>query len=218
MRVKRVLDLTRTMTHNQPNLPIFPAPRIELIAIGPKDGWNMERLTITTHQGTHMDAPWHLNGCGSKTIDEIPAGEFQGEAVVVDLRHKGPRGPIIAADLEPYRFQQGQIALLVTGWDDRVAWSDEWLYQSPFLAPDGARYLVDRGVRGVAMDHFSIGGTGDDNEKTHRTLLENQVWIAEYLAIPGALFERQTWHMFALPLKLERASGAQARIIAVEYE
>jgi arylformamidase len=219
VRVKRILDLTRTLTHNQPNLPgLLPPPQIELVHVGPKDGWNTERITLLTHHGTHMDAPWHLNGCGPLTIDSYPVADFQGEAVVIDLRAKGQRGAITAEDLEPYRLQPGQIALLVTGWFAKVAYTDEWAWLSPFVHPDGARHLVERGVKGIVIDHPSVGGQGPENEETHRILLSNRVWVAEAIDVPPELFERPAWHLFALPLKVHRASGAPARVIAVEYE
>lgn len=218
MRIRRMLDLTQPLYHNMPVLPILPPPQVELKFVGARDGWNLEQLTIALHQGTHMDAPFHLEGL-TTTIDQYAVDEFQGTGVVIDLRHKGAGAPIQVADLEPYsaHLQPGTIPILCTGWCHKLAWTKEYMYQSPWLHPTAARWLVARQVRGVAIDHFSIGAQVQENEAIHRILLSARVWILEGLRIPDELFTRPTWHLLALPLLIQGASGAPARAVAIEY-
>jgi len=74
----------------------------------------------------------------------------------------------------------GEIVLLATsGWGERRAKTDKWLYRSPFVDPSGARWLVERGVRGVGIDHYSIGGSGALNAETHTILLGSGLWVVE---------------------------------------
>ena len=64
-------------------------------------GWAVDNLTLGTHAGTHVDAPWHYaptsGGRKAKTIDEIPMEWFYGDGVVIDMRHK-PRGAAVTVE------------------------------------------------------------------------------------------------------------------------
>ncbi len=101
---------------------------------------------------------------------------------------------------------------IATGWGDRRAKSEEWLYQSPWLHPDAARWLVSRKIRGIGIDHFSIGGLVPENEETHTILLGAGVWISEELRFPPESFElSQPVKFWALPLNWPGCSGAFCR-------
>lgn len=216
--VKRMLDLTQDLYHQCPGLPDFPAPEIKLLLKGPKDGWTLETISMTLHWGTHMDASSHLSPY-TGTIDRIPVMDLQGPAVAVDCFGKAPGEPITLADLEPYadRIRPGTIVLLCSGWGEKAEWSQEYVYQSPWLHPAAAEWLVGRGIKGVGIDHFSIGGTVAENEATHRALLSRDVWIAEGLLLPRELCDGAAWHVLCLPLKIRGATGGQARCVAIEY-
>ena len=218
-KVARVLDLTQPTYHNSPSLTAPLPPQIVLIRNGSEHGWNLEQLIMTTHQGTHMDAPYHLEGY-ERTIDQFAPEDFQGEGVIVDLRHKKPSEPISPADLEIYSssISPNQIVLLNTGWGKKRSWTQEWAKNSPWLSPSAAWWLVERNVKGVGIDHFSIGGMVDENETTHRTLLKANIWILEDLSLPDELFDENSWHIIALPLLLRDCSGAPCRAIAIHYQ
>src|SRR5204863_1745381 len=85
-------------------------------------------------------------------------------------------------------LEAGEIVLLATGWGDRRAKTEEWLYRSPFVDPAGARWLVERGVRAVGIDHYSIGGSGPLNAETHTILLGAGLWVVEELRFPAEVF------------------------------
>lgn len=218
MRVRRMIDLSQELYHNCPVLPEFEPPKLDYILIGPRDGWTLERLTLNLHTGTHMDAPAHLADF-RKTLDQFPVEEFQGEAVYVPLAHKPAGAPITRDDLAPYagRMNGETVLLLYTGWGEKRAWTREWIFESPYLSNDAARLLVERGVRGVGIDHFSIGGTGDENRETHRILLEAGIWAAEGLQLDDPALAEGDWQVMALPLKIRDSSGAPARVVAIQW-
>lgn len=220
MRIRRMLDLSQDLYHNSPGTPNFDPPKLDYLAIGPRDGWKLERLTLTLHSGTHMDAPSHRNEFRTN-LDEIPVERFQGKALYIPLAPAKQAGePITPDDLAPYadRMDGETIVLLYTGWGEKRAWTTEWIYQSPFVNNEAARFLVRQGVRGVAIDHFSVGGTGDENDETHRILLGADIWIAEGLQLDRPELAEGDWHLFALPIKVRESSGAPARIVAVQYD
>ncbi len=214
MRIARMLDLSQELYPNSPGLPDVPPPSMELLRNGPRDGWNLEVLTTPLHWGTHLDAPAHMAEF-SRTMDTYAVEELQGPAVVCDLRGKAPRAPITVADLEGAQVSAGSVVLLVTGWGAYLGWSRRWVLESPFLDPAAARWLAGRGIRGVGIDHLSIGGLGPENPETHRALLGADVWIAENLSYPDEILDGGPWHVIALPVRIRAASGGPARVVAV---
>ena len=88
-------------------------------------GWAVENVMLSTHTGTHMDAPYHYHptmngGERSWTIDEIPLEWCMGNGVVLDMSDK-PDGYVCgAADLQAnlkdigYTLQKGDIVLIHT--------------------------------------------------------------------------------------------------------
>lgn len=65
-----------------------------LLGLEPSDfpeskAWANEQVTLTTHTGTHVDAPWHYwptsEGERARTIDEMPLEWFYGNGVLFDL-------------------------------------------------------------------------------------------------------------------------------------
>jgi kynurenine formamidase len=80
------------------------------------------------------------------------------------------------------------------------------------LSPDGARWLIEHGVRGVGIDHYSIAGGGEINAETHTILLSAGVWIVEELKFPPEVFALpQPLKFWALPMNWPGCSGAFCR-------
>jgi kynurenine formamidase len=214
----RLIDLSQPVTHGGPNCPVHPPVSAKVVATHAKDNWHMEVITLATHTGSHLDAPLHKIA-GGKSIDRIPLESFVGEAVLADLRDSTADLPI-GADLLASRLNgdlTDRIILLATGWGDHRAATDEWHYYSPYLAPDGAQWLVDRKVRAVGIDHYSIGGSRDpDNTRTHEILLGNEVWIVEELRFPAEVFTLGGRFAFqALPINFPGHSGAFCRPVVL---
>ena len=67
-------------------------------------GWANEKVSLITHAGTHVDAPWHYyptsEGKKARTIDELPLEWFYGDGVLLDMRHKERGGVISTADIK----------------------------------------------------------------------------------------------------------------------
>ena len=79
---------------------LFPGLDAEQLPDG--EGWAIERVAITTHNGTHFDAPWHFastmdGGKRALTIDEVPLEWCFCDGVKLDFRDK-PDGYVCTAD------------------------------------------------------------------------------------------------------------------------
>ena len=209
----RLIDLSQPLFDGAPNCPVHPPVSFKRTADHAQGGWRMEEIAMATHTGSHLDAPLHKIA-GGKSISDLPLETFTGPARIADLRGLGPDASIKPALLVPKLkgVTTRDIVLLATGWGDKRAKTDEWLRHSPFLHPDGARWLIEHGVRGVGIDHYSIGGSGPLNAETHTLLLGAGVWVVEELRFSAEVFSLpQPMKFWALPLNWPGCSGAFCR-------
>jgi kynurenine formamidase len=156
---------------------------------------------------------------GGSSIDSFDLASFVGTAVIADLRDANPEQPFTSSWLSR-RLRvtlEDRIVLLATGWGAKRAATDEWLNRVPYVSPDGAEWLIEQKVRGVGIDHHSIGGVRKlQNRLTHELLLSAGIWIVEDLFLPDELFSLpaplQYW---GLPINLRGFSAAFCRPVIV---
>jgi kynurenine formamidase len=215
----KLTDLSQPIFHHSPNCLVHPPVRMEIIADHSSDGWRMEMLTLATHTGTHVDAPLHKIS-GGKSLDDLPLDTFAGDACIAHLDGVEANHPISPTELSAKLPEDlaGKIVLLNTGWGKKRSATDLWWSQSPFLSPAGATWLVDRGIKAVGIDHYSIGGLRDPmNTETHTILLGNNVWVLEDLFFPPETNHLPTFvRLMALPIKIRGASGAFCRAVLIQ--
>lgn len=214
----KLIDLSQPLYHDAPNCPAHPPVKSEIIADHPQHGWRVELLTLASHTGSHVDAPYHKLAHGAN-LDQIPLERFTGSAVIADFRGAEPDQPLTSSLLKlklPMPLGD-RIVLLATGWGHKRAKTDEWLHHPPCLSPNGAEWLVARKIRGVGIDHYSIAGPRDPiNSRTHEILLGANVWIVEELSFPEEVFALpQPVEFWSLPINLRGHTGAFCRPVVV---
>ena len=77
----KIIDLTLPMHTGMPVYPGDPEVSIELVQTIEQDEWNMRRIEINSHDGTHVNAPIHCVA-GGKTLDDYDLSAFTGPAVI----------------------------------------------------------------------------------------------------------------------------------------
>jgi len=178
-------------------------------AISAGAGANVSSVSFGSHTGTHVDAVKHFIDDG-QTVDQIPLERFIGPALLLvfpdDLMSVG------AADLERHDLG-GHTRVLLRTRNSSFLEGPEFVNDYTYLAPDGAEYLVSRGIELVGIDYFSIEQFHSGHHKTHRTLLERGVVIVEGLSlgVPAA----GAYELICLPLRLAGLDGAPARAILI---
>lgn len=220
---RRIYDLSQPVFNNCPQYPdANPRPaQIRLFYMLAVQGVNKEIVEISTHTGTHCDAPYHFFEDGA-TIDQVPLETYVGPAFVLDLRFKRPGTAIERADLEQYAdsVKPGDIVLLNTGGGQRRLNTTDFLTRYVFLSGEAAQLLVDCGVKGVGIDAVSMGGY--DNPKTggpcHKALLGAGKFIVEELFFPEEVMDGKPRLFVAAPVKLQGCSGSWTRAALWEFE
>ncbi|MBC5827294.1 MAG: cyclase family protein [Candidatus Eremiobacteraeota bacterium] len=186
----------------------------------PVQGVNKELIRISTHTGTHCDAPYHFFDDG-QTIDAIALETYVAAATILDLRHKKAGSEITVEDVERslVQPQSGDVVLLNTGWGHKRANSKEFLTQYVYLGGPAARHLVARGIKGVGIDAVSLGGYNDWKKAApaHQALLGNGKFICEELFFPDEVMDGKRRLFCAFPIKLKGCGGAWSRAVLLEF-
>jgi arylformamidase len=213
----RVHDLTALLETHMPTWPTSPLPVFEPVGFVARDGYSIERVNCLTHTGTHMDAPSHFLEDGT-TVDNIPPEQLVGKANVLDVRAEIDGSLIPAKSLEKHwpKGAPPDIALLRTGWSRERAPTKRYLFDFPGIDPAGAEWLVRQGVRGVGTDTLGIDPYSNAKFEAHKVLLRRGIWILEALDHLDSLEEGRSYTLVAAPLKIRGASGAMARVLALE--
>jgi arylformamidase len=204
----KIYDISVSLSEDLPVFPGDPPVRIEPVTrLTSGDTANVSRISISTHSGTHLDPPRHFND-HDISVDRIPLPMLIGQALVVELPDIKD---ITGAELGRLPIRGEERLLLKTA--NSLLWSSPAFcgdYSS--LTPDGARFLVDVGVKLVGIDYLSIERLDGDGE-VHRILLDNGVVILEGLNLTEVAAGR--YELVCLPLKIAGGDGAPARAVLI---
>ncbi|MFV0362625.1 MAG: cyclase family protein [Suipraeoptans sp.] len=220
MKIKRLLDLSQTFYHNNPGYLPYELTEISYETLKPRDGYTSERVYMNTHTSTHIDAPMYHFPEG-KSVADISVESLVGSAVVVDLFGIAAHTAIEVEHLEKYDkiIKEDDIVLLCTGWGEKRGWTSAYVDNWPYLGEDGAQWLFEKKVKGIAIDTMSIGGPkAGEGLVQHELLLGADIWLGEELYLPKELLDYERWDFMFLPLKMEGCGGAPGRAIAMITE
>ena len=212
----KVIDLTLTISEKIPTFPGSPQPNFINWETIEKDGYNLELLFLSSHTGTHMDAPFHFLKKGPK-IDQIVTKRLVTEAVLVKIR-KGADQAITKNDIEKFERKHGKIddgstVVFHTGWQKNLK-KQSYFLKNPGLAVSAAKYLVSKKINLVGIDSPSIDLGKDQRFSVHHVLAKNGVLIVENLAKLEKI-NSEKFHLIVAPLKLKGATGSPVRAIAL---
>lgn len=124
-------------------------------------GWASESISLTTHSGTHLDAPYHYypttDGKPARTIDELPLDWFFGDGFVFDFTYMKPGQTVSIEDIENYlekvnyELKEGDIVFLRFDGDKKLG-TAEYYSQFPGMSAEATHYLIDRGIKIIGTD------------------------------------------------------------------
>jgi kynurenine formamidase len=142
---------------------IFPGLTPE--ALPDAEGWAIEQVSLNTHNGTHLDAPYHFastmnQGERAWTIDEVPLEWCYQPGIKLDFRHLPDGHVVSAAEVEAelerieHQLQPLEIVLVNTRAGSRYG-HDDYVSSGCGMGYEATRYLLDRGVRVTGTDGWS---------------------------------------------------------------
>ncbi len=219
-------------------MAFFPGLKKEDLPGG--EGWAVEMLKITTHNGTHLDAPYHHHSTMNKgeramTIDEVPLDWCFRPGVKLDFRHFDDGYVATAADVEAelerigHTLQPFDIVVVNTAAGACYGQPD-FLLKGCGMGREATLYLLERGVRVTGTDAWSwdapFAFTAKEYERTgdasliwegHRASMEIGFCHMEKLtnleSLPPTGYE-----IACFPYKVKAASGGFIRAVAIFEE
>ena len=195
-----------------------------------------EGVTLSTHSGTHLDAPTHYGpmceGKRARTIDEIPLEWCYGDGVLLDMTYKKRGEEITIVDIKAalskinYSLKPFDIVLIRT---DAYKNYDKPDYESmqPGMGRAATLWLIDQGIRVMGIDAWGWDRPYDvmiEEYKSgklsiifeaHRAGREKEYWHAEKMANFDKIPRPYNFTVAIFPVKVIGASAGWARAVAI---
>lgn len=204
-----IYDVTVPISNAMPVWPGDPPVQLSKKSHESRDNTHTVRLTaieMGSHTGTHMDAPFHMID-GGKRLSDFPLETLIGKVTVFEIPSARSIG---RAQLGGFDWTGVERVLLKT--ENSRHWNDGKFYEEfVYLEPDGAEFLVERGVRLVGIDYLSIDKFRSESHPSHFVLLKKNILIIEGLNLSAV--PQGNYTIFALPLNLQDADGAPTRVV-----
>ncbi len=202
----------------EPKIPLFPgAPPPQSISWEniKENGYNLELLFMSSHTGTHIDAPYHFSEDGL-TVEKIPLNRLIQNAILIKIFKKRNQS-ITISDIKDFErkyepIPQNSTIVFYTNWQKNSKKS-YFFTENPGLNENAAKYLVSKNINLVGIDSPSIDLGKNSKFPVHKIFSKKNILIVENLdnleKIPSQKF------LFSIfPLKLKGASGSPIRAVA----
>ncbi len=220
-----IIDLSLKLHNDMAVYPSDPPINITQRSSMPDDSVNMLELNMSTHHGTHIDAPFHQLADG-QSLDEFPPHKFVvGRTLKLDLAPEEAdpntnqkegvlyRQLITAADLDTYteRLAWVEGVVLHTGYG-RVLLKNRVDRDYPRLDIAAAEMLADfKNLKVIGIDSLSVDAMGE-HKVHHIWFAEPDRWLVESMVCLDQL--PLSFTLCCFPLLIENADGSPCRAIA----
>ena len=198
----KIIDITRPLTEG---ILIYPGDIPPVFRQEVHGNYLTTDLHLSTHTGTHIDAPVHYLKTGD-TIDTIPLSHVMGTCRVLDVTRAGTS---ITANHLKGRLDGIDRLLLKTSFSG----TDHFEENYPSLTADAARLITGCEMKCVGIDSPSIESYECDGT-VHRELLSRGCIIIELLDLSNV--EEGNYTLVALPLRFTGLDGSPARVVLLD--
>jgi kynurenine formamidase len=208
----RIVDLSHAITADMPVWPGTPRPDFSELCTIARDGFAEHSIRMSSHTGTHLDAPAHIIE-GGDTLDRLDIGQYHGKGILIDLRDVAG-GDITREALMPFGplIDMSEFVMLHTGWGrfwGQACYDRDY----PVLTDDAASWIAGFGLKGIGIDAPSFDVPGAGSYPIHRLLLGSGILLIENLANLFLLPETG-FFLSIFPLGIAGAEACPVRAIA----
>jgi len=170
---------------------------------------NVGQINMSTHTGTHIDAPFHFDNDGKKVI-ELDLELYIGKARLIHI----PEAASIGIKEVSMQDLEGVTRLLIR----TDAWQDRTVFPTaiPPIEPELAEYLASRGIRLLGLDLPSVDPIDSKELSAHHLLTRFGIHILEGLVLDHV--QPGDYELAALPLPLVDADGSPVRAVLKKAE
>lgn len=166
---------------------------------------NVGGVSMSTHTGTHADAPLHVQPAGA-AVETLPLRAFVGRTYVVHVE-------------EAEAIQPEHLAAVEAPWPERVLFKtchsgrppSEWSTDFPHLLPETVAALAEKGVRLVGTDAPSVDPAASQSLPAHHALFSRGMVNLENLFLRDV--PAGSYWLVALPLRLVGMDAAPVRAV-----
>jgi arylformamidase len=198
----KIIDVTRPLSEG---ILTYPGDIPPVFRQEDRGHYLITGLRLSTHTGTHIDAPVHYLKTGD-TIDTIPLSHLMGTCRVLDVTRAGTS---ITANHLKGRLDKVDRLLLKTSFSNTNQFEENY----PSLTADAARLITFCNMKCVGIDSPSIESYECDGT-VHRELLSRGCIIIELLDLSHV--EEGDYTLVALPLRFTGLDGSPARVVLLD--
>lgn len=199
------IDISQILNNN---IPVWPGdtPFHYKVSWGMEESGsvNVGQVTMSTHTGTHIDAPYHFDNAGKRVID-LDFNLYIGPAKIIHLQQPASIG---IKDLQDIPLQGVKRLLIKTdAWKDKTVFPDS----IPHIEPELAAFLAEQGVQLLGLDLPSVDPLDSKDLNAHHELNRHGIHILEGLVLDEV--EPGEYELAALPLPFAEADGSPVRAV-----
>lgn len=204
----KMIDISRPL-HNE--TPVWPGDTPFSFSLNwtqeETGSVNVGQLTMSSHTGTHVDAPFHFDSDGNRILDMSPE-RFMGPAIVVSLEG--------APEISSERLMEIDLTDVKKVLFKTNAWSDPTRFPGhiPPISKELAPFLKEKGIDLIGVDLPSVDPLDSKELEAHHSLLEHDIGILEGIDLthvtPGI------YELVALPLPLKEGDGSPVRAVLID--
>jgi len=201
-------DVTADIT---PKTVVYPGDphftREEIAILGKEGPFNLEKITLSNHIGTHIDFPAHVIKEG-KTSSDYSLDDLILKGIVVEVSHD--QKIITAGFVEGLDLPKEGCVFFKTS-NSWISKQTEFTEDYVSLEAIAAEILVAKDVKIVGVDYMSVDASDAYELPVHKTLLSHDVLIVENLELKN--IAAGDYQVYILPLKIRNMDGLPARVM-----
>ncbi|QEE44594.1 cyclase family protein [Rhizobium sp. WL3] len=222
----KVVDLTHSYDGSFPTFDGKPGIEYEWAVEFAGNGYQLHKLTIFEHTGTHIDAPLHFSADG-KGVDEIEPNQLVAPLAIIDITDRAKEdanSTVEAADVEAWisangEIPAGSIVALRSGWARKVTDpafrnDGEGKFAFPGFAKSATDLLATLDVAAIGVDTLSLDPGNSADFAVHTSWLPGGRYGIECLNNLEELPIKGATIIVGAP-KHKGGTGGPARVLAL---